>query len=132
MHHGLYWGLPLVVMERFDLSHFCNSIQTHKITYAYCVPPVILLLAKHPIVANYDLTSLRMLNSGAAPLTRDLVEAVYKRLKVPIKQGYGLSETSPVTHTQRWEDWEMSIGSVGRLLPSKFWDEMLDEEVIVC
>jgi long-subunit acyl-CoA synthetase (AMP-forming) len=67
-----------------------------------------------------------MLNSGAAPLTRDLVDSVYKRLKIPIKQGYGLSETSPTTHTQPWSDWDKMIGSVGKLLPNqtaKYMDE---------
>lgn len=59
------------------------------------------------------------MNSGAAPLTKDLVDAVYKRLKIPVKQGYGLTETSPTTHTQPWEDWDKTIGSVGRLLPNQ-------------
>ena len=90
----------LVVMPKFDIEKFCSITQTYKITFAYVVPPVVLLLAKHPILDKYDLSSLRMMNSGAAPLTQELVEAVYNRLKVPIKQGYGLSETSPTTHTQ--------------------------------
>lgn len=92
------------------------------------VPPVVLLLAKSPIVSNYDLNSLRMISSGAAPLTRDLVAAVYSRLKVPCKQGYGLSETSPTTHMQRWEDWETAIGSVGRLLSNITAKYMSDDE----
>lgn len=108
-------------MERFDLEKFCATIQAEKITYVYVVPPIILLLAKHPIVANYNLSSLRMLNSGAAPLTSDLTEAVYKRIKVPIKQGYGMSELSPTTHVQAWEDWKEKIGSVGQLFPSEFY-----------
>lgn len=106
-------------MPKFDLERFCAHIQNYAITFAYAVPPVILQLGKSPIVANYDLSSLRMLNSGAAPLTRELVEAVWKRLKIPIKQGYGLSETSPTTHTQRWEDWQSTIGSVGLLMPNQ-------------
>jgi len=65
--------------------------------------PIILQLAKNPIVGNYDLSSLKMMNSGAAPLTKDLVESCYQRLKVPVKQGYGLSETSPTTHSQVWD-----------------------------
>ena len=69
-----------------------------------------------------------MLNSGAAPLTRDLVDAVYNRLKIPIKQGYGLSETSPTTHTQPWEEWNTTIGSVGRLLPNQVAKYMDPEE----
>lgn len=87
-------------MVRFDLERFCSNIQTHRITFSYIVPPVVLLLGKHPLVDKYDLSSVRMLNSGAAPLTRELVESVYNRLKIPIKQGYGLTETSPTTHVQ--------------------------------
>lgn len=100
IHQSLYSGLTLVVMPKFEIEKFCSIIQNHKVTFAYVVPPVVLLLGKHPIIDKYDLSSLRMLNSGAAPLTQELVEAVYRRLKVPIKQGYGLSETSPTTHTQ--------------------------------
>ena len=100
IHQSMYMGLTLTIMPKFDLEKFCSIIQNQKITFSYIVPPVVLLLGKHPIVDKYDLSSLRMLNSGAAPLTRELVDAVYKRLKVPIKQGYGLSETSPTTHTQ--------------------------------
>ncbi|KAI9734455.1 MAG: hypothetical protein M1818_006844 [Claussenomyces sp. TS43310] len=119
VHHAIAQGFELVVMARFDLAKFCSHIQDYKITYSYVVPPVILLLGKSPIVDKYDLSSLRMLSSGAAPLTGDLVTAVYERLKIPIKQGYGLSETSPTTHNQPWEDWRNSMGSVGRLLPNQ-------------
>jgi 4-coumarate--CoA ligase len=59
-----------------------------------------------------------MLSSGAAPLTKDLVDAVYARLKLPIKQAYGLSETSPSCHNQSWDDWNKTVGSVGKLLSS--------------
>lgn len=104
-------------MPKFDLEDFCRFTQELKITFVYLVPPIIVLLGKHPIVSKYDLSSIRMMNSGAAPLTKELVDAVYSRLKVPIKQGYGLSETSPTTHTQPWEDWNRTIGSVGTLLP---------------
>jgi len=71
-----------------------------------------------------------MVNSGAAPLTRDLIEAVNKRFPLPIKQGYGLSETSPTTHTQPWKDWNRTIGSVGKMLPNmtaKYIDEKGEE-----
>jgi 4-coumarate--CoA ligase len=113
----MYSGLQLVVMPKFGLEDFCKIIQEEKVTFAYIVPPVALLLGKSPLVSNYDLSSLRMMNSGAAPLTRELVQAVHKRLGVPVKQGYGLSETSPTTHTQPWEDWDKTIGSVGKMLP---------------
>lgn len=82
-------------MTRFDLEKFCHLVQKHKITFTYVAPPVVLLLGKSPIVDKYDLSSLKMINSGAAPLTRELTDAVYKRLNIPVKQAYGLSETSP-------------------------------------
>lgn len=115
-------------MSKFDIERFCAIIQNFKITFAYIVPPVMLLLSKHPVVDKYNLSTLRMLNSGAAPLTKELVEAVYNRIKCPVKQGYGLSETSPTTHNQPWEDWDNTIGSVGRLLPNQIAKYMSPEE----
>ena len=131
IHQSLYSGLHLVVMPQFTIEKFCAAVQTYKITFAYVVPPVVLLLGKHPIVEKYDLSSLRMINSGAAPLTQELVEAVYKRLHVPIKQGYGLSETSPTTHTQPWDEWDKTIGSVGWLMPNMTAKYMSPEETEV-
>lgn len=115
-------------MSRFEIEQFCAAVQKHRITFTYVVPPIILLLAKNPIIDKYDLSSLRMMNSGAAPLTQELVEAVYKRLKLPVKQGYGLSETSPTTHTQPWDEWNKTIGSVGRLFPNMTAKYMSPEE----
>jgi len=67
-----------------------------------------------------------MVNSGAAPLTRELIDSVNQRFPLPVKQGYGLSETSPTTHTQPWGEWQKTVGSVGKLLPNmsaKYLDE---------
>ncbi|KAL4998051.1 hypothetical protein BDV10DRAFT_168157 [Aspergillus recurvatus] len=118
VHQTIYKGYELFVMAKFDLEKWCRHVQNYRITFSYVVPPVVLLLGKHPIVEKYDLSSLRMMNSGAAPLTQELVEAVYNRLHIGIKQGYGLSETSPTTHTQPWGEWRESVGSVGKLLPN--------------
>jgi len=106
-------------MAKFELERFCAIIQDFKITYSYAVPPVVLQLAKNPIVDKYDLSSIKMMNSGAAPLTHEIVDALYTSRKLKVKQGYGLSETSPTTHTQPWEDWQKTVGSVGRLLPNQ-------------
>lgn len=119
VHHAALKGLEYVVMAKFDFERFCSHVQTCKITLVYVAPPVILILGKSPIADKYDLSSIRMLNSGAAPLTKELVVTAYNRLKIPIKQGYGLSETSPVTHSQPWEDWQKHMGSVGALLPNQ-------------
>lgn len=128
VHQSLYSGLMIVVMPKFDIDGFCKIVQDYKITFVYVVPPVVLLLSKHPTVGKYDLSSIRMMNSGAAPLTKELVEALCKRLKIPVKQGYGLSETSPTTHTQPWEDWNKTIGAVGTLLPNQTAKYMSPDE----
>ncbi|KAK4546171.1 hypothetical protein LTR36_002308 [Oleoguttula mirabilis] len=128
LHQSFYRGLKTIVMPKFDIESWCRIVQEHKITFAYVVPPVVLLVCRHPCVDKYDLSSLRMMNSGAAPLTRELVDAVYKRIKIPVKQGYGLSETSPTTHTQPWEDWSRTIGSVGTMLPNLTAKYMSPEE----
>jgi len=121
-------GYLVAVMPKFDIEDFCRIIQEHKITFAYVAPPVVLLLSKHPVVEKYDLSSLRMLNSGAAPLTKDLVDSVWKRKQLKVKQGYGLSETSPTTHTQPWHLWYDTIGSVGTMLPNQTAKYMSPEE----
>lgn len=128
LHQSMYNGYLVSVMPKFDIEDFCKFVQRDKITFSYVAPPVVLLLAKHPVVDKYDLASLRMMNSGAAPLTKELVEALYNRKKLKVKQGYGLSETSPTTHTQPWEDWHATIGSVGKLLPNMTAKYMSPEE----
>ncbi|RDI79538.1 hypothetical protein Vi05172_g10361 [Venturia inaequalis] len=115
---SIHRGFQLVVMDKFELERFCQIIQESKITFSYVVPPVLVGLAKHPVVAKYDLSTLRMVNCGAAPLTRELVDMVNARFPLPIKQGYGLSETSPTTHVQPWDEWNTTVGSVGKLLPN--------------
>ena len=100
-------GWELVVMPKFEIERFCQVIQEYKVSFVYLVPPIILLLAKHPIVAKYDLSSLRMLNSGAAPLTRELIDALNRRMPLPVKQGYGLFGDEP-------DDARAAVGPVGQ------------------
>jgi long-subunit acyl-CoA synthetase (AMP-forming) len=108
----------MVAVERFDLEIFLRTIQNARITFAYVAPPVLVHLASNPMAHKFDLSSLRMVTSGAAPLTRELVETIHSRLNIRINQAYGLSETSPVTHAQPWDDWHASVGSVGKLMPN--------------
>jgi acyl-CoA synthetase (AMP-forming)/AMP-acid ligase II len=99
MNYALWKGATLVVFQRFDLEQFLAAIQEHKVTFAHLVPPILLGLAKHPLVDKYDLSSLEGIMSGAAPLGGELAQAVEERLGCVVGQGYGLTETSPVTHT---------------------------------
>jgi acyl-CoA synthetase (AMP-forming)/AMP-acid ligase II len=96
LHTALYWGVPVYILPRFDLVKFCETVQNQKITFASLVPPIFVLLAKHEIIPKYDLSTLKISISGAAPLSGELGRAVKARLpNLTIKQGYGLTETSP-------------------------------------
>ncbi|RFU33097.1 hypothetical protein B7463_g3233, partial [Scytalidium lignicola] len=118
LHQTVRTGFQTVVMPRYDIRKWCEVVQTHRITFVYVVPPIVVALAKHSIVSQYDLSSIKMMNSGAASLMRELIEAVYTRTGIPTKQGYGLTETSPSTHTQPCGEWQISLGSVGKMLPN--------------
>ena len=99
MNMGLRFGATTVTMPRFDLEQFLTLLQDHEVTRAYVVPPIALALAKHPVVDRFDLSSLDLVLSGAAPLGAELQEAAAARLGCSVVQGYGMTETSPVTHT---------------------------------
>ncbi|KAI4659258.1 uncharacterized protein J4E78_005684 [Alternaria triticimaculans] len=118
VHQTLHRGIELVVMPAFDMETFLRTIQEHKITFIYVAPPVIVRLSRDKMVDKYDLSSVKMITSGAAPLTKELVDTVHKRLNLKINQAYGLSETSPMTHTQPWNEWYTSVGSVGKMFPN--------------
>ena len=98
VHIAAHNGCTLVTMPRFDMEVFCKLVQNHKATRAHLVPPITLGLAKSPIVDNYDLSSLKMITSAAAPLGAEIETAARNRLgnKVNIKQAWGMSELSPL------------------------------------
>ena len=115
MNQGLRAGATIVSMPRFDLDQFLDLIQEHGVSLVYVVPPIALALAKHPAVDERDLSSIKTLMSGAAPLGAELADKVAARLDCNVIQGYGMTETSPVTHLVR-PDGENRAGSIGQEL----------------
>lgn len=113
MNLGLRNGATIVTMPRFDLAEFLELIERHRVSVGFVVPPIALALAKHPAIDDADLSSLRFLMSGAAPLGPELVEGVEARLGCMVGQGYGMTETSPVTHTISMDPARNRIGTVG-------------------
>jgi acyl-CoA synthetase (AMP-forming)/AMP-acid ligase II len=118
LNMGLYSGSTIVTMPRFELEPFLQTLQKYDITLAHLVPPIVLALAKHPVVDNYPLPKLKTIFSGAAPLDETLTRACMERLGCDIRQGYGLTETSPVTHSSPPEPENVKYGSVGVPAPS--------------
>jgi acyl-CoA synthetase (AMP-forming)/AMP-acid ligase II len=116
MNMGLHCGATIVTMPRFDLEGYLRLAQEHRMTVGFLVPPIILALAKHPIVDGFDLSSVRAIMSGAAPLGAELAEATSARLGCEVFQGYGMTELSPVSHvTPRGAN---RPGAVGHPVPS--------------
>ena len=87
MNGFLYAGATNVSMPRFDPVAFLETLQKFKITFAPLVPPIIAFLARHPMVSNYDLSSLKTLFSGAAPLDAETQSIAEKRLNCVVSQG---------------------------------------------
>jgi len=110
MNFALHAGATVVTMPRFDLEQCLQILEKYRVTFANVVPPIVLAFAKSPLVDKYDLSSLRTVFSGAAPLKKDLADAARARLGCQVVQGYGLTETSPVTHGARYGDNAASIG----------------------
>ena len=116
MNMGLRVGVKIVTMPRFELEEFLRLHQDHGITRSFVVPPIVVALAKHPMVAEYDLSALDEVFSGAAPLSAELSEEVEQRLGCAVVQGYGMTELSPVSHaTPRGN---AKPGSVGITIPN--------------
>ena len=117
MSGALRAGATIVTMPRFELEQFLELLQTHGVTMAYLVPPIVLALAKHPAVDNYDLSKLDSILSGAAPLPESVARTCADRNQVLVRQGYGLTETSPVTHANSRSQ-TIKVTSVGPSLPN--------------
>lgn len=118
MMYTAWKGNTIITMSgRFDFERFCQLIEQHRPVRAHLVPPILLALAKNPIVEKYDLSSLQMIISAAAPLSFDLEMAVEKRLGgCRVKQAWGMSELSPIGTCN--SDYDSKRGSVGPLVSS--------------
>ncbi|WP_199441610.1 AMP-binding protein [Umezawaea beigongshangensis] len=132
MNHGLYVGGTVVTLPRFDLAEFLRVIAEHRTDRVYIAPPIAVALAKHPLVDQYDLSPLDTIFSGAAPLDVDLAAAVSARLGCRVRQGYGMTEMSPVSHTIPDTRDDISVGTVGLTVPNvecRFVDPATGEDV---
>jgi acyl-CoA synthetase (AMP-forming)/AMP-acid ligase II len=116
MNGVLHMGARSVTMPFFDLEGFLRIIQDQKVTRVAVVPPIVLAIAKSPLVDKYDLSSLVQVGSGAAPLSAELAGEAMRRIGAPVVQGFGLTETSPVTHAM--PPGEVRSGSIGVPIPN--------------
>ncbi|KAI0943151.1 hypothetical protein AcV7_002378 [Taiwanofungus camphoratus] len=118
MHFSLFYGGTIVVIPKFNFVEMLKSIERHRINYLSVVPPMVVLLCKHPAVKDYDHSSLRSLTCGAAPLSAELTRQLAERFpNVSIGQGYGMTETSTTVAFPQSDQKIGTLGSAGRLIP---------------
>jgi acyl-CoA synthetase (AMP-forming)/AMP-acid ligase II len=117
MNLALWRGTTVITMPKFELDEFLRLMQDHGVTYACLVPPIVLALAKHPVVEKYDLSALEFVISGAAPLDADVGQMAAVRLGCTVLQGYGLTETSPVLSAPVRDPARGRPASTGVILP---------------
>lgn len=127
MSCGIYYGATLVVMPRFDLEQALQAAERYRVTLVYVVPPIFLAL-RSPAVEKYDLSSVRMMFSGAAPLSAAVGTEAAARFHCTVVQGYGMTETSPVTHVMRQGD-PFSVGQVVPNTEAKIVDAVTQAEL---
>lgn len=131
---SLHVRATVVTVPRFDLSEFLRVIQDQRCTYVFIAPPIAVALAKHPLVDQYDTSSVEVVLSGAASLDEALGRAVEERLGVQVLQGYGMTEMSPISHVIPRDRRDISIGSIGLTIPNveiKIVDTATGDEVEV-
>ncbi len=109
-------GARLVCMPRFDLPAFLGFVQEYRVRMVMAVPPIANAMAKHPMVDQFDVTSLKVFVSAAAPLGAELSNACAARIGAMTMQGYGMTEMSPISH---FSNEEHSVpGGVGFTVPN--------------
>ncbi|CAH1373792.1 hypothetical protein MTP99_015171 [Tenebrio molitor] len=109
-------GKKMVVFSKFKTKTFLDAIIKYKIQRLVVPPPVMLVLLKHPLTKQYDLSGIKEIRTGAAPMGKDMERELKERFKVEhVSQGYGMTETtlgtlvSPIGKTK--------FGSVGKIVP---------------
>jgi len=126
MFYSAWKGHTVITSSgRFDLEQFCQTVEKYKPERSHLVPPILLGLAKHPLVDKYDISSLKMIVSAAAPLGQETEAAVKTRLGCKVKQAWGMSKLSPIGTIN--PDDKVRAGSVGPPVSSTL-AKIIDEE----
>ena len=116
MNLALLEGATVVILPRFEIGGFLRAVEDHRATRAELVPPMVLGLVSSDLIDGYNLSSLRVLTSGAAPLGADLARACAQRLGCRVKQAYGLTEVGGGSHIAP-DDGPDLPDSIGPALP---------------
>ena len=128
MGGAMYAGATAVLMERFDPAECLRLVARHRITMLFVVPPVLLMFCGWSELKNYVLSSLRFCMVGAAPLAPELARRFRDLTGVPVLQGYGLTEASPLTHLNPVQDDTLNVVEAAGLLVHDTEQKVVDVE----
>jgi 4-coumarate--CoA ligase len=109
--------IPMLIISTFNFRDYLQIIQTHKIQRLQTVPPIMIMLSKRPETAEFDLSSIKEMLCGAAPLSKELQAAVSQKFNVRITQGWGMTETTCAATGVPYSE-EHRTGSVGVVMPN--------------
>ncbi|KAK7416462.1 hypothetical protein QQX98_005166, partial [Neonectria punicea] len=112
-----YEGVPVYVMPSFDFPKMLAHIKTFRITKLFAVPPILILISKHPLARRADLSSIDMIACGAAPLSKDTqreINSMVRQGASGAKQGWGMTEATCMAFS--WDPTRPSNASVGELV----------------
>ncbi|XP_049379513.1 probable CoA ligase CCL7 [Solanum stenotomum] len=116
MYAQLQRGNAIVSMAKFDLETLLKNVDKYRVSHLWIVPPIVLALAKNPVVKKYNLTSIKQIGSGAAPLGKDLMEDCAKNFpQAVVMQGYGMTETCGIVSMENMYAGPRHTGSAGTL-----------------
>jgi acyl-CoA synthetase (AMP-forming)/AMP-acid ligase II len=115
---SLATGASIVVLPRFDLPQFLQTMQDYHVTVGYMAPPIMLAMAQQPIVDDYDLSHLRVMVTAAAPLGKEIQATCEQRLHCLVVQAWGMTEASPGVTLHPLNPVNPRVGSVGVCQPN--------------
>lgn len=113
MHLSIYFGWTNILVPKPQPDQLLEAIKKFKPTFAPLVPTMYIGILNHPDIDKADLTSIKGCFSGSAPLPVEVIQEFEERTGATIVEGFGLTESSPVTHINPFAGGERKAGSVG-------------------
>jgi long-chain acyl-CoA synthetase len=96
---GIWQGAQQILIPKYDVEAVLAALRDYQPTYFPAVPTIFVSLLNHPQLHDYRLDRVCTYNSGSAPIAMEVLERFERVVNVPLNQGYGLTEASPVTHS---------------------------------
>jgi acyl-CoA synthetase (AMP-forming)/AMP-acid ligase II len=118
LNQGLARGATVITFPRFDIEAYLAAIERWRVRRLYLAPPMVLRLARDEAVDGHDLSSVEVAVSGAAPLPPGVAAELSSRIGCYVKQGYGMTELSPVAHMHPDDPTAVPPGTVGVIHPN--------------